>query len=114
MRRDLVEDVLAAAQEELFEDVLYTPVGGPAVIVLQAIFGVEIASGRPEFYNEPVRVGTHLTRAAKAKLPGLTKDALIKDGTAPDFADGTEYKVLDIQPAGDGRFEIEISLVVNG
>ncbi|MBI4921861.1 MAG: hypothetical protein HY834_08935 [Devosia nanyangense] len=114
MRLDFASDAFDAIQEELFEDVLYTPAGGgAAVTLLKAIFGVEIASARPEVFDQTVRVGTHLTRASKAKFAGIAKGALIKDGTAPEFDDGTEYRVVDVQPAGDGRLEIEISLVVN-
>jgi len=103
MRRDLVEEVLAAAQEELFEDVLYMRVsGGPSMLVAQSIFGVEIAAERFEVLGERMRTGTHMTRAIKAKFPDLAKGDVINDGNA--------YTVLDWEPVGDGRYEIMISL----
>lgn len=103
MRSDLVAEVLDAASDELFEDVLYTPAGGgPAVTVEKAIFGVEPADERFEEFGQPVREASHATRALKAKFPGIAKGAIINDGTA--------YRVLDIGKIGDGRFEILISL----
>jgi hypothetical protein len=102
MRRDLVEEVLAAASEELFEDVVYTPPGGEAVTAEKAIFGVELLDERFELFGERLRGATHVTRALKAKLPGIGKGAIINDGTA--------YKVLDVEKVGDGRYEILIAL----
>jgi hypothetical protein len=102
MRRELVEEVLEAASAELFEDVEYTPLGGPMVIVTGAIFGVELAAERFEMMGAPSRDVSHVTRALKAKFPALTKGDVINDG-AP-------YKVLDWEPIGDGRFEVLISL----
>ncbi|MBN9304108.1 MULTISPECIES: hypothetical protein [unclassified Devosia] len=107
MRRDLVQDVLDAAAEELFEDVLYTHAPAGPVTVSQAIFGVEIVAEREEWSGQAVRGTTHTTRALKAKFPNLTRGDLIDDGVAV-------YRVLDFEPVGDGRFEVLISLVVAG
>lgn len=105
MRRDLVEAVLAAASSAVFEGITYTPPAGVAVFVSGAIAGVEIAAERFDMVSQSLRDITHTTRALKAKLPGLAKGALIDDGD-------TTYRVLDIQPVGDGRFEVELSLRV--
>lgn len=102
MRKDLVAEVLAAAEAELFEDVIYTPFGGAAVTVVGAIFGVEKAVDRFESFGQQVRTATHTTLALRAKFPTLAKRDRINDGA--------EYEVLDWEPAGDGRFEIAISL----
>lgn len=102
MRKDLVEAALGAASAVLFEDVIYTPVGGPAVVVEGAIFGVEIVDERFDMFGHELRDRTHFTRALKAKFPALAKGDLIDDGT--------EYRVLDVEAIGDGRFEILISL----
>lgn len=102
MRKDLVAEVLGAAEEELFEDVIYTPVGGSPVTVLGAIFGVEVAAERIDMLGNALRVGTHWTRALWAKFPDLRKGDVIDDGSP--------YQVLDWEPVGDGRFEIAISL----
>ncbi len=112
MRRDLVEAALGDIASELFEDVLYTHAPAAAVTVSKAIFGVEIVSERPDFDGYPVRAFTHVARALKAKFPDLASGDIIRDGTAPDFADGTDYRVVDFEPAGDGRFEIRIALTV--
>lgn len=103
MRRDLVQDVLDAAAEEMFEDVLYTHTPNAAVTIEKAIFGVEIAAQREDFSGQAVRGTTHVTRALKAKFPTLTRGDLINDGEAT-------YSVIDFEPIGDGRFEILISL----
>ena len=103
MRRELVAEVLEAASAELFEDVVYTPAGGEAVTLTGAIFGVEPAAERFEEFGQKLREASHVTRALKAKFPGLGKGATIDDG------DRT-YRVLDVEPIGDGRFEILISL----
>lgn len=102
MRKDLVLEVLAAAEEELFEDVIYTPVSGAPVIVPRAIFGIEKSSERFDMLGNAMRAGTHWTRALKAKFPNLAKGDRIDDGST--------YQVLDFEPIGDGRFEIAISL----
>lgn len=102
MRRDLVEEVLSAAEDELFEDVLYTPIGGTPTTVPSAIFGVEEAAERIDMLGNAARVGTHWTRAIKAKFPNLAK--------GDQFNDGSAYSVLEWEPIGDGRLEIAISL----
>ena len=102
MRRDLVEDVLAAAQDELFEDVLYSPVGRSAVTVEKAIFGIEPGIETFQMLGRDMRGATHTTRAIKAKFPNLAKGDRLDDGAA--------YVVLDWVPIGDGRYEIEIAL----
>ena len=103
MRRDLVAEVLEAVSDELFETVVYTPPGGAAVTVDGAIFGVEPAAARYDELGAAVRDVTHVTRGLKVKLPGLGKGALINDGEAT-------YRVLDVEPIGDGRFEVLIAL----
>ena len=112
MRRDLVKEALDDIVEELFEDVLYTHAPAAAVTVSKAIAGVEIVPVREDFGVANMRAVTHTTRALKAKFPNLTRGDIIRDGTAPDFADGTNYTVVDFEPAGDGRFEIAIGLTV--
>lgn len=103
MRKDLVAEVLAAAEDELFEDVLYTSVaGGAAVNLARAIFGIEKSVERFESFGQQIRAATHTTLALRSKFPLLTKGDRINDGA--------EYEVLDWEPDGDGRFEIRISL----
>ncbi|KQT50332.1 hypothetical protein ASG47_19710 [Devosia sp. Leaf420] len=104
MRKDLVAEVLSAAEDELFEDVLYTPKGGSAVLIEKAIFGVEKAVERFESFGHKVRTATHTTLALRAEFPLLAKGDQISDGIV--------YEVLDWEPDGDGRFEIRISLKV--
>lgn len=104
MRRELVAEVLDAASDELFEDVVYTRVtGGAAVTIEKAIFGVEPAVDRFEEFGQAMREASHTTRALKAKFPNLAKGDRINDGVST-------YRVLDWQPTGDGRFEILIGL----
>lgn len=102
MRRDLVAEVLGAAEAELFEDVLYTHSPAGPVTIKTAIFGIEIAAERFDIAGHDLRGVTHTTRALKAKFPNLVQGDILDDG-AP-------YKVLDWEPIGDGRFEIAISL----
>jgi len=104
MRRDLVEDVLAAAQDELFEDVLYSPVGGSDVLIEKAIFGIEPSIESLQVLGRDMQGTTHTTRAIRVKFPGLAKGDLISDGTS--------YMVIGWRPVegGDGRLEIEIGL----
>lgn len=102
MRRDLVEAVLDAASFALFEDVLYTHAPAGPVLVEKAISGVEIISERFEMLGRDMRGATHTTRALLSKLPSLSIGDIIDDGD--------QYKVLDRQPVGDGRFEVELSL----
>ena len=103
MRRDLVQEVLDASQDELFEDVTYTHGPAAPVVIEKAIFGVEIATVDDALFGAQTRQGTHTARAIKAKFPTLTRGDTINDGDA-------DYKVLDFRPVGDGRLEIEISL----
>jgi len=111
MRRDIVAEIYDGVSADLFEDVRYTPAGGAASVVTAAIFGILPVDARADMFSGQVRVGSHMTRALIAKFPALARGDVFRDGTAPDFADGADYKVLDFQrPAdGDGRFEIEIS-----
>lgn len=102
MRRDLVGAVLDAASALLFEDVVWTHGNGAPVTVAGAIAGAVIASERFDTMGERSREVTHTVRALKAKLPGIAKGDILNDGTA--------YSVLDIEPIGDGRLEILISL----
>jgi hypothetical protein len=102
MRRNHVEAVLGAASQLLFEDVVYTHAPAGPIIVPRAIAGVEIAAEQYDIGGQAAREVTHQTRALKAKFPDLARGDIIDDG-AP-------YKVLDIEPVGDGRFEIRISL----
>ncbi|WP_127142844.1 head-tail joining protein [Pelagibacterium montanilacus] len=102
MRRDLVLEVLDAASEELFEDVLYTPKGGAQVPLTGAIFGVEVGAERFEMFGERMRTATHTTRALRAKFPQLARGDLIDDGRA--------WRVIDFEPIGDGREELMIAL----
>lgn len=104
MRRDLVEAVLDAASDALFEDVVYTRGLDAAVTVPRAIAGVEIAAERFDGFGSSVRTATHMTRALLSAFPNLTRGDLIDDGIA--------YQVVDFEPIGDGRFEINISLVL--
>jgi hypothetical protein len=111
MRREIVADIYAGVSADLFEDVRYTPAGGAASVVTQAIFGIMPVDTRFDgFSGGQMRTATHTTRALLAKFPALARGDVFRDGTAPDFADGADYKVIDFQrPAdGDGRFEIEI------
>lgn len=102
MRRDLVEAVLDAASPALFDDVLYAPIGGVQVHIVEAISGVEVVDENFEMFGQAIRRPTHVTRALKAKFPDLQPGDTINDGEA--------YEVLDHVPIGDGRFEILISL----
>ena len=104
MRKDLVEAVLSAASFALFEDIQYTHAPQGPVTVFKVISGVELAAERFEMMGHDARAATHVTRAIKAKLPSLSKGDIIDDGSG-------EYRVQDFQPVGDGRFEVEISLV---
>ncbi len=115
MRRDLVGQMYADIAAELFEDVLYTPSGGAAMLAPCAISGILPVDQRIDTFGNDIRARTHTTRGLLSALPGLTVGALIKDGTAPDFVDGTVYRVLDLQAPedGDGRFEVMISLAAN-
>lgn len=103
MRRNLVEAVLNAASFALFEDILYTHAPAGPVLIARAISGVEVAPERFDMMTHEVRGITHVTRALRSKLPSLTKGDIIGDGVY-------EYRVLDFQPVGDGRLEVEISL----
>jgi hypothetical protein len=103
MRRDLVEAVLDAASFALFEDVLYTHAPAGPALVKKAISGVEIISERFEMLGRDMRGATHTTRVLLSKLPTIS----IGDG----LDDGAQYRVLDLQPVGDGRFEVEASLL---
>ena len=104
MRRDLVEEVLNAAEAELFEDVHYTHSPAGPVLVAKAISGVEIVSEQFQVLGHELRDVTHTTRILRAKFPHLAKGDVIDDGTP--------YRVIDWrEPAGgDGRFELELSL----
>jgi hypothetical protein len=102
MRKDLVLDSFETIREELFEDVIYTPVGGSAVGVRRAIAGVEPRSERFEVFGEKVRTGSHVARAAISAFPNLKPGDLIDDGA--------RWRVIDFEPIGDGRCEVMLSL----
>lgn len=103
MRRDLVAMVLAAASDRLFEDVNVQVGGGAPVLAVKAIDGIKPAAERIEMFGEKLRVGTHVTRGLKEKLPGLANGHLL-------INDKGTFRVMDMEPIGDGRFEIAISL----
>lgn len=103
MRRDLVLDSFNDIRNELFEDVIWTPNGGPARTVEKAIAGIEAKTERFEFFGEKLRTASHLTRAARAAFPGLARGDILNDGEA--------WKVIDFEPIGDSRVEIVIALV---
>ncbi|HEV7278396.1 MAG TPA: hypothetical protein VGN80_19115 [Devosiaceae bacterium] len=103
MRRDLVERVLDAARERLFEDVAVKVGAAAPVTAEKAISGIIPATERFELQGQNLRAATHVTRGLKAALPALASGHLLID------ADGT-YRVIDIEPVGDGRFEIAIAL----
>ena len=105
MRRDLVAEVLDAASEDLFEDVVYTPFAGAPATVEKSIFGVEIATEQFGISRQSLRAATHIARALKAKFPSLARGDTIDDGSGV-------YQVLcwQVPEGGDGRFEIEMSL----
>ena len=104
MRRDLVEEVLDAAEAELFEDVYYThsPVG--PVLLRRAISGVEVLTEDFDILGHGMREATHITRVRKARFPNLSKGDILDDGD--------QYRVLDWRPprSGDGRLELQVSL----
>lgn len=104
MRRDLVEEVLDAAEAELFEDVYYTHPPASPVLMERAISGVEIVTEGFDIIGHGMREATHTTRVRKARFPNLSKGDIIDDGH--------QYRVLDWRepPRGDGRLEVEISL----
>ena len=103
MHRDLVARVIASARERLFEDVQVQVGAAEPVTVERAISGIVPDSTRLDMMGQKLRTATHVTRGIKAALPGLAKGhRLIND-------EGT-FAVVDIEPVGDGRFEIAISL----
>lgn len=103
MRRNLVEAVLNAASHALFEDIFYTRAPAGPVAIAKAISGVEVAPERFDLMGSELRSTSHVTRALKSKLPSVGKGDIIDDGS-------DEYRVIDVQPIGDGRFEVELSL----
>lgn len=104
MRRDLVEEVLDAAEAELFEDVYYTHSPAGPVLMESAISGVEVVSEEFDMIGHGLREATHTTRVRKARFPSLAKGDIIDDGN--------QYRVLDWREPrrGDGRLEWELSL----
>lgn len=103
MHRDLVARVIGSARERLFEDVQVQVGAADPVLAEKAISGIVPASTRLDMMGQALRAGTHVTRGIKAALPGLAKShRLINE-------DGT-FSVVDVEPIGDGRFEIAISL----
>lgn len=103
MRRDLVLDSYQTIREELFEDVVYTPVGGEPVVLHHAIAGIEPRSERFEVFGEKLRTASHLTRAAREAFPDLRRGDIIDDGA--------RWQVIDFEFAEDGRVEIVMALV---
>lgn len=103
MHRDLVARVLDAARDKLFEDVAVKVGSSDPVTREKAIDGIRPAAERLELLGERLRTATHLTRGLRAQLPGLAKGHVLVN------AEG-EFRVLDIEPVGDGRFEIAIAL----
>lgn len=103
MRRDLVLGSFADIRRELFEDVIWTPLGGAPMTVDRAIAGIEPRSERIEMFGEKLRTATHMTNAARDAFPGLARGDLLDDGQA--------WRVIDFEPIGDGRVEIVIAVV---
>ena len=103
MHRDLVARVIGSARDRLFEDVDVKVGAAAAVTVEKAISGIVPASQRLDLMGQAMRAGTHTTRGIKAALPDLAKGHLLIN------AEGS-FRVQDIEPVGDGRFEIAISL----
>lgn len=104
MRRDLVARVLGAAREKLFEDVQVVVGAADPVLAEKAISGIVPATERFEMFAEKLRTATHVTRGLKEALPELAAGNVLID------SEGGQFRVTDIEPVGDGRFEIAIAL----
>jgi len=104
MRKELVAAALEDIREQLFSDVVYTVLGGQPVTILNAIYGVEVATEDQDYFGHPVRNGTHVAYGPIALFPGLAKGDLIEESAV-------SYRVVDCKPWGDGRLEWAISLV---
>ena len=103
MRKDLVEKMLGSIQTRLFEDVWVKVGAAEPVLREKAISGIDRRSERLDEFGTALRVGTHITRGLLAALPGLAKGHVL-------ITDEGQFRVLDTEPAGDGRLEIAISL----
>lgn len=111
MRRELVADALEDIRQDLFSDVIYTPLGGNPVTIDHAIFGPEIATEEHTFLGAPSRLVTHVAYAPIALFPSLTKGDQLAELDDTGTIVGA-YKVIDCKPWGDGRLEWAISLAV--
>lgn len=109
MRRELVAAALEDIRAELFSDVIYTPVGGAAVELDHAIYGVEVAASDDLAYAQHIRRGTHVAAAPVSLFPALQKGDLLQEGTLAAPL-GPTYRVVDLKPGGDGRLEWAIAL----
>ena len=103
MRRDLVQRVLVSAQGRLFEDVAVQVGNAVPETRAKAIFGIVPAAARFEELGTSMRATTQVTRAIKSALPGLAKGNIL-------ITEEGRFRVVDIEPIGDGRFEIVIAL----
>jgi hypothetical protein len=104
MRRDLVEEVLDAAEAELFEDVYYTHAPAGPILMERAISGVDVVTEEFNVLGHGMREATHTTRVRKSRFPHLAKGDILDDGRP--------YKLLEWREPqrGDGRLEWELSL----
>ncbi|WP_297105157.1 hypothetical protein [uncultured Devosia sp.] len=103
MRRDLVQKMLGAIQDRLFEDVDVVIDGAAPVTRLKAISGIVVSRERFDEFGVAMRAGTHVTRGLLSALPGLAKGHVL-------VTEEGQFSVLDFEPVDDGRFEILISL----